>query len=588
MAPQGPFVFFRQCFFMMTYEHIAPPADSARSSSLGWVLFAIALSLPWLMPIHSRPWTGFHADVLVAAVFIAALSVVFTLTRGRWSFPASSAALIGLSVVPLLQYLGGLVFFSADAFLASLYLFALGLAVALGARIEARWPGRLAPAVFASFGIAAAASLAIALAQWLQLDEWSGLAMGVAPGGRAVANVAQPNKLATLYVWGLVAFWWAFNRGIVRGWMMVLVAALLLFGIAMTQSRMGALAVLVVMLAAIVHPRALSKNAHRWVVVGLFTWFVCITFFWGALNELLELAPPLNLGERLKQNSRILHWQLIADAVLQRPFLGWGWQQVGVAQSALALQHPATGEVIRSSHNLVLDLVIWNGLPLGLLLTLGLGFWYVRAWRRARAVTEILVMVVLSVFLLHSLLEHPYISATFLLPAGMLVGGLPAPNPADRQDTWSARTGVVALAALSLAFCLTVVTRDYFRVEAAWMAERLRAARIGSLVPVPLPDVLTLGHLTALLEVGRIEPRPGMRSEEIEAIRQVSYRMPGVANMLKLAQAQALNGWAADAESTLARLCRLHTPSNCKVALTAWSDISAKKTLRGGVESSSE
>ena len=111
---------------VLRYTPISSSAGSPQTASLGWVLLAIALALPWLVPIHSRPWTGFHADFLAAAVFLAALSAAFVLTRGRWSFPASSAVLIGLSVVPLLQYLSGLVFFAADAFLASLYLFGLG------------------------------------------------------------------------------------------------------------------------------------------------------------------------------------------------------------------------------------------------------------------------------------------------------------------------------------------------------------------------------------------------------------------------------------------------------------------------------
>lgn len=545
--------------------------------SIGWGLLAVALSLPWLMPVHTRPWTGFHADALMALAIIAALAVVLLRTRGRWTFPASGAAIIGLSLVPLLQHLSGMIYFAADAFLASAYLLALGFAVLLGRRMEERWPGCLAPAVFASFGIAAGISFAIALNQWLQLDQWGNFTISISAGSRPVANVAQPNKLATLYVWGLVAIWWAF-RGGVRGWLAVLSAALLLFGIAMTQSRMGALAVLAVMAIAFFHPRALQTKVHRWVLVGLFIWFAGCVFGWSALNSLLEMAPSQSLEERLKPGTRLLHWRLIMDAILQRPVLGWGWQQVSVAQSALSLQHPATGEVIRSSHNLILDLLIWNGLPLGLLVTFGIISWYVRNWRDTRNATDILVMVVLSVFLLHSLLEQPHTSAIFLLSAGLLVGTLSVSNSGiAKEGTWSSREGVVAMAVLAMALCLLQVTRDYFKIEAALMAERLRAARIGSLIPIPIPNTPTLGHLSAMLDLGRIDPREGMTSEDIEAMRQITYRMPGVGGMLKLARAQALNGQAAEAELTRERLCQIHPKSTCESALKALSEIASTK-----------
>lgn len=563
---------------MPRVKHTENPDTSKPSTSIGWVFLAIALSLPWLMPVHTLPWTGFHADALMALVVIAALIVVLLKTQGRWAFPPSAVAIVGLSAVPLLQHVAGLIYFASDAFLAGVYLLALAFAVLLGRRMEESWPGRLIPVVFASFGIAAVVSFTIALNQWLQLNQWGNFTISVGPGGRAVANVAQPNKLATLYVWGLVAFLWAFRRGMVRGWLTVLTASLLLFGIAMTQSRMGAAAVCVVVIMAISNRRLLQTKLHRWVLAGLFVWFVWCVFSWNALNTLLELAPPQELGERLKPGTRILHWQLILDAILQRPFLGWGWQQVSVAQSTLALQHPASGEVISFSHNLILDLVVWNGMPLGLLLTGGIAIWFVQHWHRANDTKEILCMLVLLVFLLHSLLELPHASLTFLLPAGLLAGTMLVPGlQAVKQSAWfSCRESLVEFVALAMVLCSFLIIRDYSKIETAWMAERVRAARIGDLTPIPLANTPTLGHLNEALNLGRIESRKGMSAEEIEAMRRLTYRMPGVGGMLKLAKAEVLNGQHVEARATLERLCRVHPQPTCDMARNAWSAMMAR------------
>lgn len=542
------------------------------STAFGWPLLSIALALPWLMPIHVRPWTAFHADVLMALVFVSALAVVAAATRRRWIFPRSSVVLLGFSTIPFLQYVGGLLFFAADALMAGLYLLGFALAIALGARIETCWPGRLAPAVFASFAVAAVISFAIALNQWLGIDQWGAFTLAGTAGGRFVANVGQPNNLATLYVWALVAFWWAFHRGAVCGWLVVVVAGLLLFGIVMTQSRTGMIAAFAIAAVAVAHPRALRSGGQRLTVAMLVLWFVACVAVWGPLNNFLQLAAPQTVAERLMPGTRMLHWQLIGDAILQRPLFGWGWQQVGVAQSTLAPMHPATGEVIRSSHNLVLDLLAWNGLPLGLLATAAIGIWYVRRWSAAQDATQVLAMAVLSVFLWHALLEQPHLRAMFLVPAGLLAGVLSTNTFNPRQASGGAvGRGWIALIVVTLALCTALVLRDYFRIEAAWMAERLRAARIGSLEPKPLPDTLTLGHLQAVLELGRAEPRAGMTGGEIEAMRRITFRMPGRVGMLKLARAQAMNGRVPEAEMTLDRLCKMNSRPVCERVRDAWS-----------------
>lgn len=567
---------------MLASQRIASPKAFMPALQISWVLLGFVLALPWLVPIHTLPWPSFHADALMAVVGIAVLTLVLIKTRRRWIFPTSTVVIIGLSFVPLLQHWLGLIHYTADAFLASTYLTTFGFAVLLGRHMEEHWPGRVVTAVFASFGIAAIISLAIALNQWLQLDQWGGFTMAVGAGSRPVANVAQANKLATLFVWGLVSFWWAYRCGAVRGWLVALIALMLLFGVAMTQSRTGMIAVSLVMATAMFHPRAQEKNVKRWVLIGLFVWFLACAFGWGTINSVVfDFESLQEANERLRPGTRLLHWQLIWDAIIQRPLLGWGWQQVSVAQSTLALQHPATGETITFSHDLVLDLLVWNGVPLGLVLVGGIAIWFVRHWQSATSTTELSSMIVLSVFLLHSMFEFPHAYLTFLLPAGLLVGMLSvSAATTGRQVAWtSCRRSVIAFAAAALALCLFIVSRDYLRIETAWMAERIRTARIGDLTPAPLPNTLTLEHLGAVLALGRVEPRKGMTAEEIEAMKQLSYRIPGSGNMLKLAKTQLLNDKSKDAEATLERLCKIHPQPTCDRARMAWERIVQESRL---------
>jgi hypothetical protein len=271
------------------------------------------------------------------------------------------------------------------------------------------------------------------------------------------------------------------------------------------------------------------------------------------------------MQERLEPGTRLLHWQLVLDAISQRPLFGWGWQQVSVAQSALASNYPASREVIAYSHNLLLDLLVWNGVPLGGLVALVIFVWFVRSWRGAKTDSHVALMLALSVFLLHSMLEMPHGYATFLLPVGLMMGAVEAIRSRGSPTvlTWQIPRAVVALILVALVSGLVVTVRDYLRIEEAWTAERLRRARIGVLDPMPLPQAPTLDHLRAVLINDRIEPHAGMSTDELASMRQVSERLPGVSSLVRLARAQDLNGLSEEASKTLDRLCRTHPRHLC-------------------------
>jgi len=107
-------------------------------------------------------------------------------------------------------------------------------------------------------------------------------------------------------------------------------------------------------------------------------------------------------------------------------------------------------------------------------------------------------------------------------------------------------------------------------MEEAWMAHRMRAARIGSTMPTPVPQTILLTNLQAMLEFVRIAPRRGMPAEEIEQLRLMSQRQPSPGGLFRYAQASALNGGITQATATLDLLCRLHPEGQCASAKAAW------------------
>lgn len=253
---------------------------------------------------------------------------------------------------------------------------------------------------------------------------------------------------------------------------------------------------------------------------------------------------------------------------MQRPWTGWGWNQVVLAQVALAPGHPPIHEVFSYSHNLVLDLVVWNGFPVALIVCAGLALWCFWQVRQAVTAERALLLTAVGAFLLHAQFELPHGYLLFLLPVGLVVGALSGVGR-DRGYIAAPRAMIV-LALAALALCLALAVRDYARIEEAWTAHRMQAARIGNVEPAPVPRVVVLTQLRDVLETVRIEPRRGMAPEEIKKLRRLAERQPGAGSLFRYAQASALNGEAEKARWALDVLCRLHKKAECAAARTAW------------------
>ena len=371
-----------------------------------WALWVLAIGASWLLPTHFVPWRAFHSDLLMALALLPAAFWAALQSRDAMPLHASTLAVVLVACTPLLQLAAGMMYFAGDAWIASVYLFGFALALLVGARFEQLAPGRLVNALFFAIGMAAVLSAGLAVYQWLRLSGLGLLAVETtfARGYRPYANLGQPNHLSTLLVWGLVAVWWARVSGKIRGWPALVAAAWLLLGVAATQSRTGWLEVALLAVCAIIFRKPLRSRADAFGFVVLGAWFALLVSAWGALNRALHLDAPLSLAEQLLAGRRPLSWQIFGDALMRRPWSGWGWNQITIAHSSVAADHPALGYAFQSSHNFPLDLVVQLGLPLGGAITLGLAAWLCHKALRVHTAQGCLLLLAVAVLLVHSML----------------------------------------------------------------------------------------------------------------------------------------------------------------------------------------
>lgn len=554
-----------------------PKVRSNRNSStgVGWSLLAFGFALPWLVPVHSYPWATLYSEV-TAGLALLPLALWAVMRRARMELDLLSLGFAAAALIPLLQAAGGMFAFPGEASVISVYLLGCAVSVAIARSCEVLAPGRLPDALFAGFVIAALVSTALALAQCLLLD-WGPFMAPIATGIRPMANVGQANELSTLLLWGLIGLWWAHYRRRIGGWVAVIAAATLLLGVASTQSRTGWLGIALLLVVAWVSPASLGTAKHRVAYVGLGVWFSVLALGWTFAIELIGAGGAESLGSRLTSGRRPEIWSMMLDGIRQRPLLGYGWNQGRLVQVDVLPQYADLKMGVQHAHNLVLDLMVWNGVPLGLAIAALLGLWFWWQVRRADSAEQILLLLVIGTFALHAMLELPHCKAFFLVPVALMMGILNK-RSALVAPARLPRVAAVALVTV-LGSVLLLMWTDYRAIELDVQSRRLRAARIGVRAPPPPPEIHALNGLQAALVSERIEPREGMPVAEIERLRLTATRYPEETALLRYAKAAALNGRSLAAQEALRNSCLLFSRAYCDNLRVAWGEFTGQHVI---------
>jgi O-antigen ligase len=533
----------------------------------------LALGLAFLMPGHYVPWVTFEQQLVAA---IGGLAIGGAALRRPEETPTRPSPLalmaLALSVVPLVQLAFGQILFRSDGVLSSVYLLSFSFCAFAAQRLAGDIANRQVLIVGLCWTLLAAAlaSTAIALVQWQQL-KWSIFLVDMPPGGRPYGNLAQPNHLATLIALGAIALLYLYERGRFSAAGAALPAAFLAWGLAMTQSRTGWLFVLLLVFWWAWKRRALALRSSAPALAWPLAFFVLAVWAWGPLNNLLLLTAPLDFEARLQAGTRWIHWPTLWDAALREPLAGYGWGQVVLAQQAAALDHPAVGEWLLQSHNFVLDLMIYNGVVLGLLVVGFVGWWLMRHIRRCRTVEQWALIAAIGTLFTHALLEYPLDYLYFLLPAGLIAGTLDSWT-VDGSSRWRIpRWSLMGLWTMLFGMLLWVSV-EYIKVESAVRQLRFVMLGIGvDKVPdAPVPDVWLLDQPREFHRYWMTPATTGMSVVQLDWMRRVSMREPRPPAQLRYALAAGLNGRPEEAAVTLARLCKLHAAVRCDEGRASW------------------
>ncbi len=526
-------------------------------------VFTVLTAVAWLVPNHYPPWNAAWSDAVAIVALLGLLPCAALAARaaGRISWRLPAAAVLCWAVL-LAQLASGKILYAGDALMAALYL-GLWLAAVLaggwlaGASAKGSTSkqignsGDALNALAAAWLFAATVSVGIGLVQWTGAVNLGIFGADLPPGARPFANVGQPNNFCTLCFLGLCGLLWLQQRQRVHGAAFWLAAGFLLWGMAMSQSRTGWLQIgLLVLWGLALHARAGLRIA-RAQLLALGALFAAEVLLWPVACRALLLPLGRAVGEEMQPGVRLPYWRAMLDAIGREPWWGYGWQQVGAAQQRVALAHPVLGTYFDHSHNLLLDLLLWNGIPLGGLIALLLGWWFVAHIRACRDARAAWLLAAVGGVVTHAMLEYPLDYAYFLIPVGLAMGAVEAFAPVHGRLLRVPR-GVALGFALLLAVVSLGVASDYVKVEANYRIQRLEMAHIGTdRVHTPVPRLRLLTQLEAFLQIAHTDPVPGMSPAQLDALRKAALRWGYPSTLGRYALALALNGEPAAAAREL-------------------------------------
>ncbi|MEX5739208.1 Wzy polymerase domain-containing protein [Acinetobacter baumannii] len=397
-------------------------------------LAAILLGFAWLSPFHYNPWVMFSSEI---STFAAGLSVLAALFYHHIKIPRAQILLLPFTLIPIVQWGCGLVFDLSTALLSTFYLLGFWFMILAGYNLSLDQKKR--DQIFSGFSlliiITSLFTSLIAIFQWLNIESHLIYTLHLI-GNRPYGNFGQPNNMATFLIIGLLGCLYLYEKHKVTLWLLLPSALIILFTIALSQSRTSWIVFPFLLIYWMV--KQFGKQKRFRFVQGLL-W--CLAFFLIAglilpyITQFIEFSTNTEITETSSfvaragsGHERIGMWIQILHAIAQQPWLGYGWSQTSVAVVD-SIQYGTVHVWFNSAHNILLDLIIWNGIPISIVIIAYFTCWFLWLNQQAKETISIIAIMMVCTVLIHAMLEFPQRYAYFLLTCGFLLGIIQAQTP---------------------------------------------------------------------------------------------------------------------------------------------------------------
>ncbi|NHB58085.1 O-antigen ligase family protein [Acinetobacter sp. 194] len=545
-----------------------------------YFIAAVLLGLAYLLPYHRTPWPTFGSEILS---LIAAATLLFSSHQKMIKIAKTQILLLPLMLIPAVQYLFGQILYLSNALACLNYAVLFWAMIVVGYNLSdtPKHREQLFSAICAFFIVIGLVSSVIAFCQWLSISSYFSGLMYPLKGNRPYANLAQPNNLATLFSLSLMACLYFYETQKIKTQYLFPIALLLVFSLALTQSRTSWIMCLFILGYWSIKQ---FKRPHLMHFPKLAMWigfFIVCIFFLPYLNQGVSAV----FGQQVTETTSVVNratsgfmrlemWTQVLVAIREHPWLGYGWNQTGMAQIAAFDLYPSH-EWYKSAHNMILDLLIWNGVPIGMLIILYFVAWLYWLNRGVKEHISIVATLMVCAVLIHGMLEYPLHYAYFLLPVGVLLGIIQGQYTRLPFVTIHAKW-LWLVGALSIAGAIISV-KDYilYKQQSAIVAQKTPINPTQQ--KILDQDILLLTQFRERIWWIQLDSQTQMSNEQLAHIGKMVANLASKYDLLKYAQVLAFNGHRQEAEHQLWILKELHKEEHRYADLLKPSGVGAKK-----------
>lgn len=291
--------------------------------------------------------------------------------------------------------------------------------------------------------------------------------------GRAIGNMRQPNHLANFLLWAMVATVYLAERGRLESssstWVFLLILFGMVFGVVLSASRAAHVCILLLSIWGWVDCGLKPKNRRALKFLPLFL-LICwgLMALWAQQGQQAFQAEA-RLSEGMGSPKRLLIWRDAWNLLQLNPWVGVGWGEFNFAWTMMVNPNRPT-PAFDHTHNLVLQILVELGWPLGVLVLLLLALalmqaaWSIKSSSPADALLRRCALLMVGLILLLSMVEFPLWYAYFLFPTAFIFGLATGGRPQDsRTDSKKLVVPIRYLGALLLALSASALM-DYLRI----------------------------------------------------------------------------------------------------------------------------
>ncbi|MBC9228949.1 O-antigen ligase C-terminal domain-containing protein [bacterium SPL81] len=520
---------------------------------------SIFISFAWLSPFHTYPWVTFSSEL---SSFAAALAILGLFLNQNIKLARPQIWMIPFLLIPLIQFSSGLITDFSVAFLSFSYLFVFWLMIISGYNVASNNEKRERIMTGLSYMVLCVAFLSslFAVIQWLNWESHFGWVMAL-KGSRPYANFGQPNNLSTFLIIGLLGALYLYEKHKAPLWLLIPSSVLVLFAVCLTQSRTAWIVCIFIFFYWIykqckLQPRFNFPKLLMWSLA----YFILAGYLLPLIAELMsysagsEITHTASIVERASSGQeRIGMWIQILHAIAERPWFGYGWNQTSIAVVE-SIYFNTVQVWFNSAHNVFLDLLVWNGIPLASLIIAYIALWFFWLSKQAKDITSIIAILMVCTILIHAMLEFPQRYAYFLLLMGFLLGLIQAQNP--NLKAIIVNKNVTRCLWLVSIVVLLLVWRDYKLFQ-----ENSRLVFKGKMPSEEIlgsSKILLLTQFKQRLDWIALNPKTKLPETDLELLGEMVKNKATPYNLKKYAQLLEYNEKIADAEQQLVVLNRLY------------------------------